>query len=160
MRHSSIGNADEKRKTPWNPYRCAHNAFQTDLLVPQETGEGYPLGKRSCNRWDSLLLNTENGKKTDKEDLGPPEALYLDLELPSDRAKLTDPEPDLGQHEDKLVIIDELLLAPGPVAVYVGKPGDGKSLPWAQWAEGAPWARGRAFCCVGGWVLTGIVPLR
>ena len=46
------------------------------------------------------------------EDLGP-EALYLDLELPSDRAKLTDPELYLAQHEDKLVIIDEIHRLPG-----------------------------------------------
>jgi predicted AAA+ superfamily ATPase len=46
------------------------------------------------------------------EDLGP-EALYLDLELPSDRAKLSDPELYLAQHEDKLVIIDEIHRLPG-----------------------------------------------
>ena len=35
-------------------------------------------------------------------------ALYLDLELPSDRAKLSDPELYLNQHEDRLVILDEI----------------------------------------------------
>ncbi len=35
-------------------------------------------------------------------------AVYLDLELPSDRAKLSDPELYLGQHEDRLVILDEI----------------------------------------------------
>jgi len=34
--------------------------------------------------------------------------VYLDLELPSDRAKLSDPELYLGQHEDRLVILDEI----------------------------------------------------
>jgi predicted AAA+ superfamily ATPase len=46
------------------------------------------------------------------EDLGQ-EALYLDLELPSDRAKLTEPELYLTQHENRLVILDEIHRAPG-----------------------------------------------
>ena len=37
-----------------------------------------------------------------------PQALYLDLELPSDRAKLADPELYLSQYEDRLVIMDEI----------------------------------------------------
>jgi uncharacterized protein len=44
-------------------------------------------------------------------------ALYLDLELPSDRAKLTDPELYLAQHENRLVILDEIHRAPGIFAV-------------------------------------------
>ena len=40
-------------------------------------------------------------------------ALYLDLELPSDRAKLSDPELYLNQHEDRLVILDEIHRVPG-----------------------------------------------
>jgi len=39
-------------------------------------------------------------------------ALYLDLELPSDRAKLSDPELYLNQHEDRLVILDEIHRVP------------------------------------------------
>jgi hypothetical protein len=42
-----------------------------------------------------------------------PDALYLDLELPSDRARLSDPELYLSQHEDKLVILDEIHRLPG-----------------------------------------------
>jgi len=38
---------------------------------------------------------------------------YLDLELPSNRAKLTDAELYLGQHEDELVILDEIQQLPG-----------------------------------------------
>jgi predicted AAA+ superfamily ATPase len=34
--------------------------------------------------------------------------LYLDLEAQSDRIKLTEPEQYLSQHEDKLVILDEV----------------------------------------------------
>lgn len=41
------------------------------------------------------------------------QAVYLDLELPSDRAKLSDPELYLAQHEDKLVILDEIHRVPG-----------------------------------------------
>ena len=41
------------------------------------------------------------------EELGE-QSLYLDLELPSDRAKLTEPELYLAQHEDRLVIFDEI----------------------------------------------------
>lgn len=35
-------------------------------------------------------------------------SIYLDLETPSDRAKLSDPEAFLALHEDKLVILDEI----------------------------------------------------
>ena len=34
-------------------------------------------------------------------------SLYLDLESPFDRVKLTDPEGYLADHEDTLVILDE-----------------------------------------------------
>jgi predicted AAA+ superfamily ATPase len=40
-------------------------------------------------------------------------ALYLDLELPSDRAKLAEPELYLTQHENRLVILDEIHRVPG-----------------------------------------------
>jgi uncharacterized protein len=39
--------------------------------------------------------------------------LYLDLELPSDRAKLADPELYLSNYEDRLVIMDEIHRLPG-----------------------------------------------
>jgi predicted AAA+ superfamily ATPase len=38
---------------------------------------------------------------------------YLDLELPSDRAKLTDAELYLSQHPERLVILDEIHRLPG-----------------------------------------------
>jgi predicted AAA+ superfamily ATPase len=41
------------------------------------------------------------------------QALYLDLELPSARAKLTDPELYLSQHAERLVILDEIHRLPG-----------------------------------------------
>jgi uncharacterized protein len=40
-------------------------------------------------------------------------SLYLDLESDSDRARLAEPELYLGEHEDKLVILDEVHRAPG-----------------------------------------------
>lgn len=40
------------------------------------------------------------------------EAVYVDLELPSDLAKLTVPELYLGQHADKLIILDEIQRMP------------------------------------------------
>jgi hypothetical protein len=46
------------------------------------------------------------------EELGE-QALYLDLELPSDRAKLAEPELYLKQHEGRLVILDEIHRLPG-----------------------------------------------
>lgn len=39
-------------------------------------------------------------------------SLYLDLESPADRNKLSDPELFLGQQEDKLVILDEIHRVP------------------------------------------------
>ena len=38
---------------------------------------------------------------------------YLDLELPSDRAKLADPELYLSTYDDRLVILDEIYRLPG-----------------------------------------------
>lgn len=39
-------------------------------------------------------------------------AVYVDLESPADRAKLAEPETYLRQHEDKLVILDEIQRVP------------------------------------------------
>ena len=50
------------------------------------------------------------------EELGT-QALYLDLELPSDRAKLAEPELYLAQHEERLVIFDEIHRLPGIFAI-------------------------------------------
>lgn len=40
------------------------------------------------------------------------DAVYLDLESPADRARLSEPELYLADHEDKLVILDEVHRAP------------------------------------------------
>lgn len=47
-------------------------------------------------------------------------SVYLDLESPSDRNKLADPELYLREHLDKLVILDEIHLAPDLFAVLRG----------------------------------------
>lgn len=62
------------------------------------------LGPRQAGK-TTLALSLANGLGED--------AVYLDLELPSDRAKLTDPELYLAQHEDRLVILDEIHRLPG-----------------------------------------------
>ncbi len=48
------------------------------------------------------------------------EALYLDLESEQDRAKLAQPELYLADHQDKLVILDEVHRAPGLFPVLRG----------------------------------------
>lgn len=42
-----------------------------------------------------------------------PNAVYIDLEKPSDRLKLSDPEHYLNQYTDRLVILDEIQRVPG-----------------------------------------------
>ncbi len=64
----------------------------------------------------ALLGPRQSGKTTlalSLEEELKPQALYLDLELPSDRVKLTDPELYLSQHADRLVILDEIHRLPG-----------------------------------------------
>ena len=56
-----------------------------------------------------LLGPRQVGKTTLAHDLlEERDAIYLDLERPSDLAKLADPELYLSQHLDKLVILDEV----------------------------------------------------
>ena len=47
-------------------------------------------------------------------------AIYLDLESEQDRAKLADPELYLADHQDKLVILDEVHRTPGLFPVLRG----------------------------------------
>ena len=51
---------------------------------------------------------------------GPTHSIYLDLESPADRRKLSDPLAYLQSHEDKLVILDELHRAPDLFPVLRG----------------------------------------
>jgi uncharacterized protein len=82
----------ERRSKP--RIRAALNRFPAvAILGPRQ------VGKTTL----ALSLADEMGKQ----------ALYLDLELPSDRAKLSDPELYLSEHEDHLVILDEIHRLPG-----------------------------------------------
>jgi predicted AAA+ superfamily ATPase len=82
----------ERRSKP--RIRAALNRFPAvAILGPRQ------VGKTTL----ALSLADEMGKQ----------ALYLDLELPSDRAKLSDPELYFSEHEDHLVILDEIHRLPG-----------------------------------------------
>lgn len=69
----------------------------------------------------ALLGPRQSGKTTLALEIaeGRP-SIYLDLESPSDLAKLAEPELYLGTHEDKLVILDEVQRAPGLFKVLRG----------------------------------------
>ncbi len=62
----------------------------------------------------ALLGPRQAGKTTLAQRVGQsqPYSIYLDLESPGDQQKLTDPEAYLAQHEDKLVILDEVQQMP------------------------------------------------
>jgi predicted AAA+ superfamily ATPase len=71
----------------------------------------------------ALLGPRQAGKTTLARALAdavPEKAVYLDLELPSDRAKLSDAELYLSAHADRLVILDEIQRAPGIFQVLRG----------------------------------------
>jgi uncharacterized protein len=55
------------------------------------------LGPRQVGK-TTLALNVAAGRPS----------AYLDLESPGDQAKLTEPELYLAEHEDKLVILDDV----------------------------------------------------
>jgi uncharacterized protein len=64
----------------------------------------------------ALLGPRQVGKTTLAEEVADGlghKAVYVDLELPSDRAKLSDPELYFAAHEGQLVILDEIHRAPG-----------------------------------------------
>jgi predicted AAA+ superfamily ATPase len=62
----------------------------------------------------ALIGPRQVGKRTLAQELaGSRPSVYLDLESIADRAKLTEPELYLPQHEDKLVILDEVHRLPG-----------------------------------------------
>ena len=64
------------------------------------------LGPRQVGK-TTLALSLTGEAETDES------PLYLDLELPSDRTKLADPELYLSEHEGRLVILDEIHRVPG-----------------------------------------------
>lgn len=69
----------------------------------------------------ALLGPRQVGKTTLALEIGKVHnAIYLDLESEQDRAKLTQPELYLADHQDKLVILDEIHRAPGLFPVLRG----------------------------------------
>ena len=69
----------------------------------------------------ALLGPRQVGKTTLAMEVGKSHnALYLDLESEQDRAKLAQPELYLADHQDKLVILDEIHRAPGLFPVLRG----------------------------------------
>ena len=78
-------------------------------------------GLLSRNPVVGLLGPRQVGKTTLALEIGQERpSLYLDLESPADRAKLSEPELFLNRHEDKLVILDEIQRAPGLFQVLRG----------------------------------------
>ena len=62
----------------------------------------------------ALLGPRQVGKTTLALEIADAEdAVYLDLESPADRARLTDPDLYLADYEDRLVILDEVHRLPG-----------------------------------------------
>lgn len=69
----------------------------------------------------ALLGPRQVGKTTlALEIAGQRPSVYLDLESPGDQARLSDPELYLAQHDDKLVILDEVHRRPGLFQVLRG----------------------------------------
>ncbi len=69
----------------------------------------------------ALLGPRQVGKTTLAEQISTDQpSIYLDLESPRDRAKLSDPELYLSSHADKLVILDEVQRLPELFAVLRG----------------------------------------
>lgn len=69
----------------------------------------------------ALLGPRQVGKTTLALDVaGARPSIYLDLESPGDQAKLTEPELYLAEHEDKLVILDEVHRRPNIFQILRG----------------------------------------
>ena len=96
----------------WNNCKVVERAAKTRLI--QLLGQ-FPavalLGPRQAGKTTLALSLTSKDSNS---------ALYLDLELPSDRAKLTDPELYLSDYEDRLVILDEIHRLPGIFQILRG----------------------------------------
>ncbi len=68
----------------------------------------------------AILGPRQSGKTTLALDLISPSDTYLDLELPSDRAKLADPESFFASRPEGLVVLDEIHRVPELFAVMRG----------------------------------------
>jgi uncharacterized protein len=76
------------------------------------------LGARQVGKTTLVFDLIQHLAKVNKKQ---PEPLYLDLQSERDRAKLTQPELYLADHQDRLVILDEVHRAPGLFAVLRGQ---------------------------------------
>lgn len=75
----------------------------------------------------ALLGPRQVGKTTLARTIGEQRpSLYLDLESDADQARLTEPELYLAQHEDKLVILDEVHRLPGLFQILRGLIDEGR----------------------------------
>jgi predicted AAA+ superfamily ATPase len=84
--------------------KYVERGFRSEIL---SCLEGFPavaiLGPRQCGKSALVRKIIQNaGEKTD----------YLDLELPSDVQKLSEPELFLAQHKEKLICLDEIQRMP------------------------------------------------
>jgi len=74
-----------------------------------------------------LIGSRQVGKTTLAREIGDErDAVYLDLESPSDRAKLADPESYLNEHMGRLVILDEVHRVPDLFPVLRGRIDEGR----------------------------------
>jgi uncharacterized protein len=76
------------------------------------------LGARQVGKTTLVFDLIQHLAKANKKQ---PEPLYLDLQSERDRAKLTQPELYLADHQDRLVILDEVHRVPGLFAVLRGQ---------------------------------------
>ncbi len=82
-------------------------------MIPRKL---FPITDRALNEFPAVALlgPRQSGKTTLAKALAQARiaSLYLDLERPSELAKLADPELFLSRHSDKLVVLDEIQRAP------------------------------------------------
>jgi uncharacterized protein len=104
---------------PYNAWMIDRHLLSSVLDALSESPAVALLGPRQAGK-TTLALGV--GAHALKKGLGGRQSrsIYLDLESPSDRQKLTDPEAYLAQHADKLVILDEVQQMPALFQVLRG----------------------------------------
>ncbi len=82
-------------------------------MIPRKL---FPIADRALNEFPAVALlgPRQSGKTTLAKALAQARSasVYLDLERPSELAKLADPELFLSRHSDKLVVLDEIQRVP------------------------------------------------
>lgn len=123
---------------PYNAWMIERNLYQllletlaeypaVALLGPRQAGKttlAHRVGDETNHARTHVLRHAEGGVKESAKDgvsgatkggvrgTPPDHSIYLDLESPRDRQKLSDPETYLTRHSDKLVILDEVQKMP------------------------------------------------